>query len=221
MPKPQNQRYARLTLSLPAQQPLRADSEHVTDDEHSDHQRRIDRGAANREDSRAPARRAPPTDRERQQSRARGDPPAPPRRGRTNRTAAPGRSSVAPSWQSPPLNVVRRRNHCSTSTATHFCNKICQDRPQSVPMSMKQAPSTSESWITLAALSCPTGHSGSRAGRARRLFRQYRRLATNHGPAHGRRRCADRCHGVPVPHATDAACGNRPNRHGAMPTNRR
>jgi hypothetical protein len=28
----------------------------------------------------------------------------------------------------PPLNVVRRRSHCSPPTATDFCNEICQFR---------------------------------------------------------------------------------------------
>jgi hypothetical protein len=76
-------------LHLGADTPLRADRKHVADDQHPDHEHRIDRG---------------PTDpgiigrklgvdpgQERQQSRERDDRPVPPPQGRTNKTAVPAR----------------------------------------------------------------------------------------------------------------------------------
>src|SRR5262249_49941738 len=56
--------------------------------------------------SAAPIPSSPRTGPERQQSHAPDDRPARPDRGRTNRTAVPGRSSAAPSWQPPPQDVL-------------------------------------------------------------------------------------------------------------------
>ena len=105
-------------LHFAAERAFRADREHVADDEHPDHQFRIDRGPAGvrivrREFVAQPGevqnRRDPP----RPDGR-----PAPPHRDRTHRTAVPVQTCTAPSSNRSVDGRLNRRNHASPSLSS-------------------------------------------------------------------------------------------------------
>jgi hypothetical protein len=112
-------------LDLPTQQSFRADTKHITDDQHPDHEYWIDRRPADRgiigcqlgvhprqiENRRDVAHEVIvrhyliKAERIEQLSLVVLQPPH--------------------HRKPPPLNVLPGRNHCSRPTATDFCNKIC------------------------------------------------------------------------------------------------
>src|SRR5215510_13435489 len=116
-------------LDLAAQRPLRADREHVPDNEHPDHEHRIDRGPADRGIVTRKLGVHP------RQIQNRID-LAHQMIGRNNviemeRIEQLALIALLPPHhrQPPPLNVVPGRNHCSQPTATDFYNKIGTSLP--------------------------------------------------------------------------------------------
>ena len=92
-------------LHLAAQRPFRADREHVADEEHPDHEHRIDRRTAH------PRVKGPQLGVDPGQRRS-GEPdnrPERPHRGRTNRTAVPGSDRAAPSSLAPAYRCLNTR----------------------------------------------------------------------------------------------------------------
>src|SRR5262245_17897909 len=115
-------------LDLATQRPLRADRKHVPDNEHPDHQLRIERGPADRGIVRRKLGVHP------RQIQNRID-PANQMIGRNHVIEMELIEQLAlialqppHHSQPPPAQVVRGRNQCSPKTATDFCNKICQFR---------------------------------------------------------------------------------------------
>jgi hypothetical protein len=115
-------------LDLATQRPLRADREHVADDEHPDHEHRIERGPSDCGIVRRQLGVHP------RQIQNRID-LAHQMIGRNNVVEMELIEQLAlialqppHHRQPPPLNVVPARNQCSPPTATDFCNKICHKR---------------------------------------------------------------------------------------------
>jgi len=107
MLKPQNQRYARLTLT--SRQSNRSDRKPKACRGSASGSSEPDRSRGGRaSDNAAKARHRPTTDRAQMQSHVPSDRPAPPLQGRTNKTAALDPAPTAPSWPDPaadPINV--------------------------------------------------------------------------------------------------------------------
>src|SRR5262245_32862569 len=119
-------------LHLTAQQPLRADGKNIVNDEHSDHEFRINRRAAERRVVRRQLRAHPG---QLQHSRDLAD--AVIVRNdviKAERVKKLALVSVEPTHhRSPPQRIVsRRRNHCSHTPANDFCNKIGQNRTRAM-----------------------------------------------------------------------------------------
>src|SRR5947208_10416182 len=138
MLKPQNQRYARLTLT--SRQSNRSERRLRRSRGLASGSSELDRPRGGRApDNAAKARHRPTIDRALLQSRAPGDRPAPPLQGRTNKTAALDPAPTDPSWPIPAADRVNVRE----SLFAEAFNGLLQ---QNLPIADVRSPSDRQTY---------------------------------------------------------------------------